>query len=175
MKKCVLTGGPSIGKSTLIRILAERGLPIVQEAARIVIVEERQKDSEAQQMRNYELFQERVLDKQLSLEAATTGEVVYCDRGIIDGHAYCQIKGIQTPPRIFELGKNRYDVVFLLDPIGVYEKDSERGPVQEDAAKIHLYIERAYREFGYDPVRVPLLPPEERADFVVDKAAQLFA
>ncbi len=46
MKKYVLTGGPSVGKITVIEILAKRGYKILPEVARMIIEEERIKGTD---------------------------------------------------------------------------------------------------------------------------------
>lgn len=167
MKKIVLTGGPSVGKSTVVEILSFRGYQVVPEAARMVIEEESVKRTDTVPWENLQKFQERVLEKQLELESAAVGEIVFLDRGIIDGIAYCEIGKVSTPKEIFELGKGRYDKIFLLESVGVYTRDGVRSRGVEDQQALHIAIEEAYKSFGYELTKVPPLPPEERADFIL--------
>jgi predicted ATPase len=168
MKKYVLTGGPSVGKTTIIEILASRGYKIVPEAARIVIEEERVKGSDALPSKNFEKFQQYVAEKQIDLESKVEGDAVFFDRGIIDGYAYCKYRNIQPPQQIIELGRGRYDKIFLLDSLGMYVEDGVRSRSLEDAVKIHQHIKEVYEEFGYDLVHVPVFSPEERVDFILN-------
>lgn len=46
MKKYVITGGPGIGKTTVIELLASRGYVIVLEVARLITEEEKSKGSD---------------------------------------------------------------------------------------------------------------------------------
>src|SRR5690348_8349682 len=97
MQKVVITGGPSIGKTTVIEILASRGFATVPEAARIVIEEEKLKGSDLLPWRNFAKFQELVFRKQLELEAQASGEVIFLDRGVVDGIGYCKCYGLPLP------------------------------------------------------------------------------
>ena len=63
MKKYVITGGPGIGKTTVIEILSSRGYEIVPEAARIIIEEEQINDSDALPWKNLKKFQNLVAQK----------------------------------------------------------------------------------------------------------------
>lgn len=167
MKKYVITAGPGNGKTTVIEILASRGFTVVQEAARLIIEEERLKDSDILPWKNLEKFQEKLAIRQLDLESFVKGEVVFLDRGIVDGYAYCKIGNIPSPQLILDKARNRYDKVFLLDPLNLYKKDEVRLEDAELAKKIHDTIALAYKEFGYITISVPTLPPEQRADFIV--------
>jgi predicted ATPase len=85
MKKYVITGGPGIGKTTIIELLAMKGYKIVPEAARMIIEEEKLVESDAVPWKNLQLFQEKVAARQLELESVVKGDVIFLDRGIIDG------------------------------------------------------------------------------------------
>ena len=169
MQKIVITGGPSIGKTTVIEILAARGYSTVPEAARIVIEEETIKGTDSLPWGNRAKFQELVFKKQLTLEAEASRETVFIDRGILDGVAYCKYANVPVPPAMYTLEKNRYDKIFILNSLGIYEEDGIRSRTLEDAEKLHQLIEEVYEEFGYQPIAVPVLPPEERVNFILEK------
>jgi predicted ATPase len=171
MKKIVLTGGPGIGKTTLIELLAAAGYAIVPEAARLVVEDEESRGGDARPWSNPPRFQKLVAEKQLELEAAAEkrgGDLYFLDRGLVDGHAYCKIANIESPALIYGSGKNRYSHVFLLDPLPSYRNDGVRYESEEKGMRIHNEIAAAYREFGYNPISVPILPPEGRMKFILD-------
>jgi len=123
MKKYVITSGPGNGKTTVIEILASRGYTVVPEAARLIIEEERLKDSDILPWKNLAKFQEKLVVRQLELESSVKSEVIFLDRGIVDGYAYCKDGNIPSPQLILDNAKNRYYKVFLLDPLNIYKKD----------------------------------------------------
>ncbi|MES2203371.1 MAG: ATP-binding protein [Patescibacteria group bacterium] len=168
MQKIVITGGPSIGKTTLVEILASRGYAVVPEAARIIIEEEKLKVSGVLPTGEFAKFQELVFKRQLELEAGASGDVVFFDRGIVDGIGYCKCYGLPLPEGLDAAAKtNRYDKVFILDPVGKYEADGVRFSGAEKDKDVHPFIEAAYREYGYYPTVVPALTPDDRVDFIL--------
>ncbi len=167
MKKYVITGGPGIGKTTVIEILASRGHKVVPEAARMIMEEEKMKGSDALPWINLQSFQELVAERQLKLEEMDTEAVTFHDRGIVDGYGYSILGKVKPPEIIEKLGRGRYEKVFVLDPLPFYENDTSRWEDKDEGLKIHLAIIDAYKHSGYKPVSVPVLPPEERVNFIL--------
>lgn len=167
-KKYVLTGGPGIGKTTLIELLALRGYAIVPEAARYVIEQEQAIDGDALPWKNNAKFQEKVMQRQLELEEDIgEAETAFLDRGLVDGDGYSAHFGNTSPEGLAELGKGRYEKVFLLDQLPDYKNDESRLEDFEEARKIHQALEDAYIRFGYELIKVPVLPPDERVEYIL--------
>ena len=163
----VITGGPGIGKTTVLDILSTLGHQIVPEAAREVIEAEQAVNGDALPWKDSNKFQEKVLELQLRYEGAASGQPVFCDRGIVDGHGYSTFFGGKAPEEIARLGRGRYSKVFVLDRLPTYQKDSARLEDEDTAIGIHLAVVDAYKNFGYDPILVPVLTPHERVDYVL--------
>lgn len=166
----VITGGPSVGKTTIIKLLASRGYPTVPEVSRMIIEEELKNGGNLLPWKNLALFQEEVIRRQLLLEQEVTLKETFLDRGIIDGYAYCRIGNIEPPKQIHEHGFNRYKKVFLLDPLPEYHTDAVRKEDPELARRIHQTIGEAYIMFGYDLITVPVSSPEERVEYILKHA-----
>jgi len=167
-KKYVLTGGPGIGKTTVLELLAVRGYTITSEAARYIIEEQQAVDGEALPWKDNSKFQKRVMDRQLELEVGLTAEMAFLDRGLVDGDGYSHHFGTPAPEELAELGRGRYEKVFILDRLPEYKNDSVRLEDYEEAGKIHQVID-AYLRFGYEPVMVPVLPSKERVEFILSR------
>lgn len=117
--------------------------------------------------KNLQKFQERVAELQIEAESRPCEKNTFLDRGIIDGYAYCKIGNV-TPPEIIEkVARNRYDKVFVLDPLNSHELDGTRYENENEARRIHEIIIEAYKHFGYEPIPVPVLPPKERVEFIL--------
>jgi predicted ATPase len=168
-QKVVLTGGPGIGKTTVLNVLNRcMGYQTIPEAARMVIEEQQAKGSDCLPWKNLENFNKVLAEKQLSLEAKVEGNVAFLDRGLVDNDAYCALGNIQTPYEVSQNGKDRYVAVFILDPLPNYQNDSARTESKEEALKVHNAIYDSYKKYGYNPVKVPVMKPKERAEFILN-------
>ncbi len=172
MMEYVITGGPCTGKTTLINALEQRGYAVVSESARQIIMEEQQKEFGILPWKHHGsffVFQQLVLRRQMDLENRLKADICFLDRGVVDGVAYCNLAGSIAPDEVLLYACiNRYDGVFLLDRLA-YKKDSERVEDESTAVRIHHLIEEAYRKYKYEIINVPVLPVEQRVDFVLDK------
>ncbi len=167
MKRYVITGGPGVGKTTLINILASRGYTVVPEAPRILIEEYIKVDTTFSPLNDPQKFQKEVIDRQIELESKITEDVVFCDRGLIDNYGYSIFYKMPVPEILQTQGSNRYDKIFLLDPLPQYETDTSRYEDKETALAIHNAIEDGYRKYRYEIIKVPVLTPEQRTDFIL--------
>jgi predicted ATPase len=169
MKHYVITGGPGVGKTTVLELLAERGYGIVPEAARMIIEEETIRGSDVLPFKNLEKFQAAVAEKQLQNEAAARAPINFLDRSIVDGYAYCVIGKIPPPEAMLKSARERYEKVFMLEPLDKYVQDEIRYEDGRLAKRIHDEIVKAYAHFGYAPIIVPVMAPEQRVAFILDK------
>jgi len=164
-KKIVLAGGPCCGKTTLINELKKRGYEIIDESAREILAENIKIE--------YAEIQKKIFLRQLEKEARAKEKIkdlIFLDRGYIDGVAYCQLKlgYIPEPLKSFDF-RNQYDIIFILDLLP-FEKDGLRVEKDEDEARtVHEAIVSAYKSFGYDVVVVPVMPIEKRVEFILGR------
>jgi predicted ATPase len=61
--------------------------------------------------------------------------------------------------------------VFILDRLP-YQQDEVRAGNDETAAYFESWMLRDYSALGYNVVRVPVLPPEERLAFVLERLSE---
>jgi predicted ATPase len=165
---CVLTGGPGVGKSTVLGLLQKRGFNVIPEAARQVIAEEQKKENGILPWKDLVAFQSLLLERQRMLESSLQPGMNFLDRSMIDGVAYFLLASATPPEFVMNAARERsYDMVFLLDLIPGYHNDEVRWEGFETAREIHAHTERVYRGFGYSPILVPAVSPEERVELIL--------
>lgn len=168
----IVTGGPSSGKTKVIEHLAFLGYEIRPEAARIHIDNELSKGRTLSQIRNDgKAFQEEVLDLKLKGEnEAPTHSIIFWDRGMPDSLVYSRRYGSDITRVWQACHLRRYQKVFLLDTPLKYEEDYARTEDPVEARAIHEDIAKAYSEFNYDVIRIPLIPIAERVRLILSHA-----
>ena len=166
----VLTGAACTGKTTLINMLADKGFQIVPESARIYFEQEMAKGYSLEELRaDGPALQRGIAALQLEFEhGVRAGNVVFLDRAIPDSLAFYRIHGMDPNEILPECFHHRYASVFILDRLPLH-RDQTLGP-EDNAASDFLdeWLERDYRALGYRVVRVPVMPPEERLEFVME-------
>jgi predicted ATPase len=155
MKLNVITGGPGVGKTSVLEALSKRGFNYIPEAARFLIGQGIQFGSD---------FQEMLVKTQILWEDKI--DAVFADRGVIDGIGYCNHFGIELPRNLPNNLKNRYSRVFVLDPLSSYVNDDARRESKEESRAVHSSIIRAYTNLGYEPNICPAVSIEERTDII---------
>ena len=168
-RKYVLTGGPFTGKTTVLDIIKARGYPVVPETARMVIEDEQGKGGDILPWKDLSRFQEKVVMKQLELELEITGTHVFLDRGVIDSYAYSRVGNVSAPKSAYHDAHLRYAQVFILELLPGYSPDNVRKESTEYREAIHQALYDAYKEFGYDPIIVPVLSRHERVEFILSR------
>lgn len=165
----VITGGPSSGKTTMIRLLAQRGYRTTIEHARHFIDTQRVTGRTVAEIRaNQREFQRAVLLMQLKQEQALDpDELCFLDRALPDSLAYYRYLELEPEPELLAALKTAsYRKVFALDllPLARDYARTESGPAQR---QIHALLIEVYEELGYVVERVPVLEVEPRLEFIL--------
>lgn len=162
-KRIVLTGGPCCGKTTTIDEIRRRGHNVLDETARVVIQEGVYHPS-----KNVEEFQNEILRRQI-LQEDQTSEIAFLDRSALDGVAYSLLFLGKIPKEFSNHNlTNRYDLVFLLDRFALKNDGIRVENSDEEAQKIHDMIHHVYSLHGYSPIRVPIMPIEDRVGYILN-------
>ncbi|MFB6207193.1 MAG: AAA family ATPase [Haloglomus sp.] len=161
----IITAGPSAGKSSTIRELSARGYRTGPEAARILFDQCISEGGDPEQLRRADDFHEQVEAIDLRIESNLSEEVTFLDRSLADNIAYRRHFDNPVPDELFERCRGRYDNVLLLERIR-FRDDEVRSEDEAEARELHGEIRAAYRDLGYDVTDVPLMPVDERADFI---------
>ena len=169
----VITGSPCCGKTTLIDQLAGTQFRTVPEAARQYFETEMAKGRTIGEIReNRAAFTLRLTDIMLRIEGGLrANDLLFLDRGFPDALAFCRAAGLNPNAFLSECFLHRYASVFVLDQLAA-EKDGVRD--DDDAIRDLLgeWHVRDYCALGYSVVRVPVLSPEKRLAFVLDRLSE---
>ncbi|MFA6022862.1 MAG: ATP-binding protein [Candidatus Pacearchaeota archaeon] len=174
VEKYVITGGPSSGKTTTIEILKKRGYKVVEEAARKIIENEKKKGREIVTFDgNVSKFQIMILKLQLKNEKKFDkfDGKIFLDRGMPDGLVYYELTNTSLDKEIVEESKKTkrdYKKVFLLEMVP-YKIDQVRKEPVKIAKKLHKMLKKVYVDLGYQVIKVPVMEPEKRVEFILER------
>ncbi|MBS0585453.1 MAG: ATP-binding protein [Verrucomicrobia bacterium] len=186
-----IVGGPSVGKTSIIQELKNKGEIVCEEAATDIILEERRKGNTTpwtEEGFEVRIFDEKVKrEKEASLLAKDQGKsTVFTDRGLLDSLYYLEInqkkssKEYETIASVLkELHSDtRYDAVFYIEP---YNGEDFTSTVTEhrhedtaEAKKQAKHIKEIYEKTPMPLIIVPAhMTPKARANFVLEEVKAL--
>lgn len=174
MKRFILTGAPGAGKTAILQALAARGWPVVAEAATDVIARA-QADGRDEPWREPR-FIDDILALQEKRELAALeagGGTVIFDRSPICTLALARhLGGPVSTALAGALGRIARDRtyeprVFFVESLGFIVNTEARRIGLDEAQKFGALHEAAYRELGYELVRIAPGPVEQRAEAVL--------
>ena len=166
----VITGASCSGKTTLIDQLTDHGFRTAAEVGRLYIEKELAAGRTLEEIRaDRAAFTRRLYDMMIKRERVLPAdEVAFLDRGLPDAFAFYRIAGMNPNDILGDCFQNRYASVFMLDRLP-YQQDGVRAGDDESAAYFDEWMWRDYSAVGYPVVRVPVLTPEERLAFVLER------
>lgn len=168
----VITGAPCSGKTSVINRLAEKGFTVVHEVARAYIDSQLSLGYTLQEVKSDILsFERQILLEKVRIEnGLNKAQTIFLDRAVPDSAAYFQIEGLDWKEPFKFSRKVTYKKIFLFDQLA-FEKDGVRSEDQDLASRIEVLLEKYYRKLGYSITRVPVMPVEQRTDFVLKEIA----
>ena len=164
----VIAGAPSSGKSTLINQLMERGFKTVPEMARLYLNQELAKGRSIQEIRSEQkALQYCFMDMQIKTEQELNpAEFLFLDRGLPDHFGYCRLAEVDPNEFLADCFHFQYACVYILAPLQ-YEEDGLRDTEAGIVNYFDYWTTRDYQDLGYEVTRVPVLPREERLNFIL--------
>ena len=164
----VITGGPSSGKTTIIKKLAELGYFTFPEAARVFIDKEIARGKSLKEIRKNEgEFQKRVLKMKIKIEKeAPKDKIVFFDRGIPDSIAYFEICGIDSKEVLKFCKKKTYRKIFFFEKLP-FKKDYARVENGKTIEKLNKLFKKSYKDLGYKIVNIPAMSVEKRVQKIL--------
>ena len=168
----VFTGGPSVGKTTLLHHLQAMGETVVEESARAVIREQVASGGRAVPWIDNQAFADRTAERDIGNfdNLAHESGRIFFDRGICDSY---RANGAEPSATLIEaIRTRRYNrKVFVFPPWReIYETDAERRQDWDEAEATFDKIKQILPELGYTPIVVPKADIATRAAFVLARA-----
>lgn len=167
----VISGGPCSGKTTLIKYFESKGFPVLHETARKLVEKGILKKEDFLDKNKRDFIQRIIFKEQIKAEeSAFSYPFVFLDRSVVDGIAYYWILNLEPPREVIEIASRRnYECVFILEQLDKFERDEIRYEKAEEARRVHELIVRAYNMLGYKTIRIPVMPLNDRAIFILKK------
>ena len=167
----VITGGPSSGKKTVFKLLEKMGYPVVKEVARGVIDRANRQGISTEELRKDEVkFQLSLIPIKAELERRLPRQKKYfLNRAMPDGVAYLRHCGGDPDVALIFCEKGLYKRVYLLEQLPQFQQDYARIESLEEARRINRLLYEAYSELGYEVIRIPVMPPDERVRFILSQ------
>ena len=170
-KRCVLTGPPGAGKTSVIEELAKRGMKIIPEPARTLIENYKKNSPELLpniSIENRKLFQNAI--EAMTYKDYRENNVGFFDRSMIDEIGYRNRYNIEINQELDSAAKNnRYDHVFIF-PFWeeIFINDDIRLENAEEAKIVGDFLHSAYNNYGYSPIIVPKMDILSRVEFIIN-------
>ncbi|HEY5649846.1 MAG TPA: ATP-binding protein [Acidimicrobiia bacterium] len=166
----VLAGAPSCGKTTLVEGLAASGYRTVPEPARAYLEGEVAKGRAIEDIhRDGAALQCTLADIQSEVEAQLPSRnLLFLDGAFPSSLAWYRAFGLNPNELLPRCFRHQYAAVFLLDALPL-DVDDIRFDDTGLVSFLDEWITRDFSALGYDVVRVPVLPPEGRLAFVLDR------
>ncbi|OGH21496.1 MAG: hypothetical protein A2958_01430 [Candidatus Levybacteria bacterium RIFCSPLOWO2_01_FULL_38_13] len=164
----VITGAPSSGKTTtfdyLSSILKKQGFISPPEIERRIIEEDQRRGVGRENTPEYAMMLEhRFLAAREELERSLDpSSNLVMDRSLLEIIAYARYYKASEGFAVGPAKRFRYKQIFYLEPINSYEQDTTRVEDIKFAKWMHKNLPKLYEEFGYEVIRVPAMPVDER-------------
>lgn len=166
----MITGAPSSGKTTIIKLLEKKGYKVLYEIARLYIDRELKKGKTIQQIRKDEAaFQKNILDQKAYFEnKLNPKEITFLDRAVPDSIAYYELVGVPKDKYLENaVKKTFYKKIFLFEGLD-FEKDYARTESEDEVKKLEKLLLEAYRKLSFPVIKVPKMSVQKRVKFILD-------
>jgi predicted ATPase len=170
---CVVTGAPCSGKTTVLMAMEQIGFTWIPEVARVYIDQELAKGLTIDEIRRDEAaFQRGLVATKARIESELIPhDTVFFDRALPDSITYFRAVGLD-PQEVVDISNNfRYFRVFIFDRL-IFEQDGARIESEETMQFLDKQLELDYRNLGYEVIRVPVMPVEDRVQLILSSIGQ---
>jgi predicted ATPase len=160
----VITGAACCGKTTLIDLLADKGFQTAPETARQYLDREMGKGRTLD-----EIFEDATTEPGIfDMQGLRAIDIVFLDRALPDSLTFSRFAGLNPNEILAECFHHRYASIFVLDRLP-FQQNGARIKDDAIAGLLDEWLARDYCALGYSVVRVPVLSPQERLAFVLER------
>lgn len=167
----IFTGGPGMGKTSVIHSLAEKGFACIPEVARNILREQRFSQGNAVHTGDRPAYYRLMLNRSISDFMHTPEKPIhFFDRGLPDLYSYqSQYFDEIDTSLIQHIARYRYNnLAFIFPPWReIYCHDEERKLPFEEAVVTYHSVRRSYERSGYRLLEVPRMSVDERCHFIL--------
>lgn len=169
----IITGGPGMGKTSVIEQLSDIGYNSVEETGRNIIQKELKTDGNRLPWLDKKgfamaMFQQSLKDFQNVSEKCG---LTFFDRGIPDVIGYLKLCNISIPETMLQAAKEKryYPKIFITPPWkSIYVNDAERKQTFDEAVATYHTMKETYSFLGYKLVELPKTTVLKRAKFILE-------
>ncbi len=187
----VITGGPSVGKTSIINELEEMGEITCREAATDIIADYQAKGiHKPWELSGFEteIYLEKVRREKDSVQQARLSDKnkVFTDRGLLDTLVYLEVNDklhtqeyALVSDHLATLNlKEYYEAVFFVEPHSgskfIADNTGVRHEDTDESLRLGEEVRKVYQNAGIPTIVVPpYMTPKERAEFILDKLTLL--
>ena len=171
----VITGGPGVGKTTLINHLNDRGFDTSPEVARAIIEEQMERGGTALPWSDNDAYAGLMYRRSIRAwqdDIQNHPRTVFCDRGLPDTLAHRRLSGLPENPDLIRAIKTyRYHkLAFVLPPWSeIYHTDEIRTQDFARSVKTYVRLCQVYIECGHELIEIRKGPVQQRAAQILSR------
>lgn len=170
----VITGGPGMGKTSLVEKLGQMGYTYMPESGRYIIQTELESGGEKLPWADRRGFAREMFNMAMTdyKQAQNNQSLTFFDRGLPDVIGYLTLCKLPVPDDIWSAARTcqYHPQVFIAPPWQeIYITDNERKQSFDEATATYDVMANVYTLLGYSLIEIPKAPIEERVQFIIEK------
>ncbi|AUC15481.1 hypothetical protein BTO06_10165 [Tenacibaculum sp. SZ-18] len=169
MKRYIITGAPSTGKTTLINRLQKNDHTVFEEVSRKIIISEQKKNSNKTPWEDVFGFTNLVYQQTIKELSTPIFKHAFVDRGLADNIAYLLLKKQPVSDDFLDFNYHKfYHKTVLFCPLWkeIYTQDEQRLQTFGEAKELEQLLLKTYISLGFKILEIPKTTVEKRVEFI---------